>query len=111
MLELLLMVVLQSMVVNPRSVVFSCPDHALDTGHEIDIVNASGAVIQTIQGGDPAADGNGDVTVSINVQPVAFGSYTVRVRATAGDVESLDSVASDVWQRAPGQPGKPRVGG
>lgn len=112
MLTMLLLAVLQTPpVVNPRAVVFTCPDHAQDTGHEIDVVDASGTVIQTIQGGDPAEDAAGEVRVELNLQPVAFGSYTLRVRATAGTLKSPDSVPSDVWFRAPGQPGKPKTGG
>ena len=41
-------------VKNPSALTFACPDHAQDTGHEIDIVRAAdGVIIQTIQGGDP----------------------------------------------------------
>lgn len=98
-------------VKNPRAVIFTCPDHATDTGHEIDILDAKGVVIQTIQGGDPAADASGDVTITINVQPVTFGSYTIKVRAVAGVLKSPDSMASAVWERVPGQPGQPRTGG
>lgn len=98
-------------VKNPRAVIFTCVDHAQDTGHEIDILDSKGVVIQTIQGGDPAADANGDVTIAINVQPVTFGSYTIKVRAVAGALKSVDSAPSVVWERVPGQPGQPRVGG
>jgi len=94
---------------NPSAVLFTCPDHAADTGHEVDIVNAQGQVVQTIQGGDPPADANGDVRVALNVQPIAFGVYTVKVRATYGAIKSIDSEASETWERAPGQPSKPRV--
>ncbi len=94
---------------NPSAIAFTCPDHATDTGHEVDIINAAGVVIQTIQGGDPAATAQGEVIIPLNLQPVAFGAYTIKVRATAGAIESLDSAASDVWQRAPGSPSKPIV--
>ena len=111
MLEtLFLLGLLQTTTVkNPTSVEFTCPDHAQDSGHEIDIINASGVVIQTLQAGDPAADSNGVVKVSVNVQPVQFGSYTVVVRATFSGVKSSDSPASDVWERVPGAPSKPVV--
>jgi hypothetical protein len=102
---------LQAPVKNPRAVIFTCVDHATDTGHEVDIINAQGVVVQTINGGDPLADANGDVTVEFNVQPITFGAYTVRVRAVAGAIKSADSLPSDVWERVPGQPGKPKVGG
>ncbi len=95
-------------VKNPTSVTVACPDHAQDTGHEIDIVS-DGVVVQTIQGGDPAASTDGSVTFALNVQPIKFGGYTVVVRATAGTIKSPDSPASDVWERSPGAPGKPVV--
>lgn len=98
-------------VKNPRLVTFTCPDHAVDTGHEIDIIDAKGVVVQTIQGGDPALNATGEVEVVINVQPVAFGTYTMKVRAVAGALKSADSVATDPWERVPGAPGKPKVGG
>jgi hypothetical protein len=111
MIAWLLTAMLQVPVTNPRAVIFTCPDHAQDTGHEIDIVNAQGVVIQTLTAGDPAADTAGDVEIPINVQPVTFGSYTVRVRATFGAIKSLSSDPSAVWERSPGKPGTPRVGG
>jgi hypothetical protein len=104
-----------SIVRNPRAVVFECPDHDQDTGHEIDIVRVSdGAVIQTIQGGDPASgavvDGLPSVTIPINVQPVIFGAYRVVVRAVAGSFKSDSSDPSAIWERAPGKPTAPRAG-
>jgi hypothetical protein len=93
---------------NPSGVMFTCPDHALDDGHEEDIVDSvTGVVVQTIQGGDPAADAQGNVSIALNVQPVKFGTYTFVVRAKAGALMSPNSVPSDVWQRSPGQPGQP----
>jgi hypothetical protein len=93
---------------NPSGVMFTCPDHALDDGHEVDIVDSvTGVVVQTIQGGDPAADAQGNVSIALNVQPVKFGTYTFVVRAKAGALMSPNSVPSDVWQRSPGQPGQP----
>ncbi len=97
------------MAKNPSEVSFVCPDHAQDSGHEVDIINAGGVVIQTIQGGDPPADANGIVTIPLNLQPVAFGAYTIRVRATASLVKSTDSDASNIWERVPGAPSKPVV--
>ncbi len=86
---------------------FTCPDHALDDGHEVDIVDSTGVVVQTIQAGDPAADAQGNVSVVINVQPVKFGLYTFVVRAKAGALMSPNSPPSEVWQRSPGAPGIP----
>ena len=93
-------------VKNPTGLEFTCPDHATDTGHEVDIINSAGTVIQTLSVGDPA-EVAGKVTVKVNVQPITFGTYTFKVRALAGTIKSLDSVASDPWDRVPGQPGKP----
>lgn len=111
MVDMLLLVGLLQVppVANPRAVTFQCPDHAQDTGHEVDIRDSTGAVIQTLQGGDPPADANGDVTIPINVQPITFGTYTIVVRAVAGSLKSADSVASDAWTRVPGAPAKPVV--
>ncbi len=101
-------------VANPRQVIFECPDHATDTGHEIDIVSVNadgteGAVIQTIQGGDPALNADGDVVIPISVQPIKKGTYRIKVRVVEDGVKSVDSEASDSWVRAPGPPGKPSV--
>lgn len=104
---LLVAVGAEAQVKNPRAIAFTCPDHATDTGHEVDVIDAKGVVIQTIQGGDPALNAAGEVEIPLNLQPVAFGAYMFRVRATAGAVKSPDSVASEVWERTPGQPGKP----
>mgnify|MGYP001582814753 CR=1 FL=1 len=95
-------------VKNPIAVEFDCPDHAGDTGHEVDIINAIGVVVQTLTVGDPPAV-NGRVTVNLNVQPISFGAYTIKIRAVALEVKSVDSVPSDVWERVPGQPSRPVV--
>jgi len=93
------------MVKNPRGVGFTCPDHALDNDHEIDIIRASdGSLVQTILGGDPPADATGEVVVMVNVQPIAFGQYRFVVRAVAGTLKSDNSAASPIWERAPGAP-------
>lgn len=107
MLELLLAVVLQTstIVKNPRNVEFTCADHAQDTGHELDIINSSGTVIQTLQLGDPPAGTDGIVRATINVQPIAFGVYTAKVRAVVGTSKSDDSLPSNQFERAPGSPG------
>lgn len=111
--ELLLLALLQTgggMINNPSAVSFTCPDHATDTGHEIDIVRESdGVVIQTINGGDPPLNANNEVVIPLNVQPVAFGQYRITVRAVAGELKSENSPLSDLWQRVPGAPSKPVV--
>jgi len=92
------------LVRNPTAVLFTCPDHARDTDHEIDIVRESdGAVMQTILGGDPP-EVNGEVVVVMNVQPIAYGAYRVVVRAVAGVFTSDNSDPSPLWERTPAQP-------
>ena len=97
----------QTPVKNPAALAFTCPDHATDDQHEIDIVRVSdGVVVATILGGDPPLQNN-EVIIPINVQPVAFGSYRFIVRAVAGSVKSVNSVPSEIWDRVPGQPSQP----
>jgi len=89
---------------NPSQIAFFCPDHDRDDQHEIDVVRVSdGVVIATLLGGDPPLTGT-EVVVDINVQPVAFGSYRIVVRAVAGTLRSANSDPSEVWERAPGRP-------
>lgn len=103
-------VLTQAPINNPSGLVFRCPDHGLDDQHEVDLVRVSdSAVIQTLLVGDPPADASGDVTVAVNVQPVAFGRYVFVVRALAGALNSDSSAASPVWERAPGRPSDLRV--
>jgi hypothetical protein len=91
---------------NPRNIEFTCPDHDRDDQHELDIVRASdGETIQTIQLGDPPAGADGIVRATINVQPVAFGTYFGRVRVLAAGVRSENSPDSNQFQRTPGAPG------
>ena len=92
-----------TLVKNPTALSFTCPDHAVDTGHEVDIVNAQSAVIATLTIGDPA-EVAGKVIAKINVQPIAFGAYTLKVRALVQPsngpaVKSDDSGPSNVWER------------
>ena len=92
-------------VKNPSGLAFLCPDHATDSGHEVDIIRESdGVVIQTLSVGDPPLNAQGEVEVAINVQPVAFGQYRFAARATAGALESDTSVPSALWERVPGRP-------
>jgi hypothetical protein len=96
-------------VKNPTAVTFTSVDHAALTGYEVDFVRASdGTVIQTLTVAKAATTvlTNGDVRISYNVQPVAFGTYTLRVRAVAGALSSSNSPNSDPWERVPGAPSK-----
>ncbi len=91
---------------NPVGVSFTSIDHATVTAYEIDIVTATGAVLQTLVTGKGTQDATGLVTIIWNVQPIAFGEYTIRMRAVAGTVKSVTSLPSDPWDRVPGSPGK-----
>ena len=100
-------------VKNPTAISFNSVDHnvATVTGYEVDILNGT-TVIQTIN--VPKADTTvlvgGAIRVTLNVQPITFGTnYRFVVRTVAGTIESVDSTPSDVWERVPGQPSKPVV--
>lgn len=95
-------------VKNPTALSFTSIDHAMASGYEVDIVTSTG-VLQTIVTGKGTQDAAGIVTLILNVQPIAFGTYTFRIRAVAGKVESLDSPSSDPWDRVPGPPGKATI--
>jgi len=94
------------MVKNPASIQFTSPDHALLTDYQIDFVTAAGAVIQTLT--VPVAQvtvlPTGEILIALNVQPVAFGTYTFVVRSVAGPDISENSEPSEPWQRVPGAP-------
>jgi hypothetical protein len=95
-------------VKNPRGVAFVCPDHGVDTEHEVDIISvATGQPVQTLLGGDPIETA-GEVVLNINVQPIAFGQYRFGVRAVAGSLKS-DTTLSAVWERVPGPPTNVRI--
>lgn len=93
-------------VKNPTRIEFTCPDHARDDNHEVDIIDTTGAITQTLLVGDPAADAAGKVSVVVNVQPVAFGSFRFQVRAIAGAIKGENSPVTDPWERTPGAPSK-----
>lgn len=89
---------------NPRGVAFLCPDHDIDDGHELDIIEQStGKVIQTLNLGDPPLNAAGEVVADVKVQPLKVGVYSFKVRAKVGAIQSEDSDAY-VWERAPGRP-------
>jgi hypothetical protein len=110
-LELALTALLQvPAIINPSGLRFTCPDHAQDTDHEVDIINVeTGQVEATLLVGDPPADAAGDVVVTLNIQPIKFGQKRFQVRAVAGAEKSDNSPLSDVWRRSPGSPGKATV--
>ncbi len=106
----------QTRVVNPNALIFiPSVDHATLTSYEADIVNSSGAIVQTISLGKPVPNSNNEITVPLNVQPVSFGTYTIRVRsmgvdaATKAPISGVPSTATEQWDRSPGPPSKPRT--
>ena len=99
----------QSPPKNPNTVGFTCPDHDRDDQHEIDIVReGDGVVVATLLGGDPPLV-NGEVILTLNVQPIAFGRYRFVARAVAGAVKSDNSTPTEVWERVPGSPTGVRI--
>ncbi len=102
--------------VNPTRVCFQVNDeHDMLDRYDLDIINPSGTLDQTINMGLPPAPTTADGTRwvnwnNLNVMPRAFGvGYTSVVRAVAGTAESADSIVSNNWDRAPGRPGGPRI--
>jgi hypothetical protein len=99
---------LAQVVKNPNRATFTCPDHAADDQHELDIIRESdNFVISTLLLGDPVETA-GEVTTTINVQPIAFGRYYAVVRAVAGPLKSESSAPSNVFERGPLRPGTVR---
>lgn len=100
-------------VKNPTAIQFTSADHNLTavTGYEVDIVRSDAVVLQTLQVAKTSTTTlpDGSIRVPLNVQPIAFGTYTVVVRTVAGAIKSDSSVPSDPWERVPGRPGKPTV--
>lgn len=100
---------------NITAVVFNpSADHDTIARYDIEIVKMTdGIVIQTINGGKPAPDANNDIIITLNVQPITFARYVVRVRSVAvvdgQEIRGPQSEPSEVWERAPGAPSKPRV--
>lgn len=96
-------------VKNPTRAIFTSPDAATVTSYELDIINSQGVVVQTLTFAAVPADQNGEVTLTFNVQPITFGQYTAVVRAVYQAMKSANSNTSDVWERVPGSPSKPKV--
>jgi len=97
-------------VVNPSEVRFELSvDHSLVTSYEVDLVDSSGAIEATIPLGKPTGVAGQDVTVSINVQPITFGTYTGVFRAVFDPtIASVDVPATNNAIRQPGGPSNPR---
>lgn len=96
-------------VKNPTLLTFTSPDWSQVVSHEIEIVRTSdGVVIQTLVDNGPYT--SEDISVSINVMPVAFGEYVIKARACAlTPCDGIQSDESNKWDRAPGKPSKPLV--
>lgn len=98
-------------VKNPTRAIFNPgPDNAQATGYELEFYNPQGVSIQKFAFPVQTPDvTTGDVSVTFNVQPIKFDSYTARVRLVfPGGLVGPDSPPSDAWERSPGPPGKPR---
>ena len=93
---------------NPSGVEFvASPDHSTVTSYELDILRPDGTVLQTLNIGKPAPNATNVITVSLNVQPIAFGvGYSVRVRAVAGTAHSTYAISVNKFNRVPGGPSK-----
>lgn len=96
-------------VKNPTLLTFTSSDWATVTSHEIEIIRTSdGTVIQTLVDNGPYT--SEDISVSINVMPVAFGEYIVKAKAcSTSPCDGIQSDASNTWDRVPGKPSKPVV--
>lgn len=98
---------------NPTTLMFTpSTDDAQVTAYEVDIVQTSdGAVIQTLSIPRESFQmlATGDLQTRVNVQPVKFGHYVVKVRAVATALKSEDSLPSNEWERVPGAPSRPTV--
>lgn len=103
----------QTTIKNPTAIAFTSADHdnPAVTGYEVDIITttATPTVVQTIAIAKASTTklATGEIKVTLNVQPIAFGSYRFVARTVAGTLKSDNSVPSDTWDRAPGAPSKP----
>jgi len=97
-------------VTNPTKAEFTASvDHASITLYEIAWFNGATQVGTVVDIGKPVPDANQVCLVTINTQPLAFATYTAKVRAKAGTVYSEWSAASNFFDRVPGPPGGPTV--
>lgn len=97
-------------VTNPTKAEFTASlDHASITLYEIAWFNGATQVGVPVDLGKPTPDANQLCSVTINTQPLAFATYTAKVRAKAGTVYSEWSLPSNFFDRVPGAPGGPTV--
>ncbi len=93
-------------VKNPSRAEWTCSaDHAVIDGYRLDIMDKTGAVLQTLDMGKPTPDATNTCAGALNVQPVKFDTnYVARIRAYAGAAESDNSTNSNAFDRVPGKP-------
>jgi hypothetical protein len=101
-------------VKNPTLVEFTSVDHDNPelTGYELDILRSDNTVLQTLSVPKSSTTKNAStqvVSFTINVQPIAFGTYVGTVRAVAGAIKSDSSTPSNAFDRSPGAPSKPAI--
>lgn len=76
---------------NPSEIAFSCPDHAVDTDHEVGFFLAGAAQpVQMQRVGDPLVESDGLVHATINSRPtgLTLGLYEMKVRIYQGTLVS-----------------------
>lgn len=96
----------QVVVKNPTLLTFTSVDWETIDRHELDIARTSdNQIIQTLIDNGPYS--SQDISVGINVMPVAFGQYVFVARACIATLCSVDSDPSNLWERVPGKPSKP----
>lgn len=90
-----------TVITTSMTVIFDCAPalHAKDTGHELDLLDPEGRVVQTIELGDPAPDEKGEIVVKLNVLPERGVVYTAVVRATIGKDKTASSAPSKPFIR------------
>ncbi len=96
----------QGVVKNPTLLTFTSIDWATIDRHELDILTSSdNGFVQTLVDIGPYT--SQDISVGINVMPVAFGEYIFVARACIGTTCSVNSEPSNLWERVPGRPSRP----
>jgi hypothetical protein len=96
---------------NPSAVTFTASaDHSAIESYEADILRPDGSVLQTLNLGKPTPDAAGTITVTLNVQPIAFAQgYRLRLSAKVGTARSDYALSENTFNRVPGAPSKVAV--
>lgn len=75
--------------VNPSLIEWDCPDHAIDTDHEVGFFLLGATEPVSMQRlGDPAPQPNGKVQTGINSRPLGMGQYELAIRVYVGPAVS-----------------------